>query len=176
MSFNMFGTTTAGDTAAKTEPRISESSNERCRITGPNNANPMISNVAGRKHIKIAGLPTFFNASKSRFNPARIRMMINATLRIDAEASNIEASINLKQYGPNKIPHSIKPNNGGNLIFLNKSPSNNPQSKSKAKLNNINTLSSRQTKKLIPCMIKNIAEVISCNSGLEFLPGRHHFR
>ena len=63
-----------------------------------------------------------------------------------------------------------------NLIFLNKSPSNNPQSKSKAKLNNINTLSSRQRKKLIPCMIKNIAEVISCNSGLEFLPGRHHFR
>ena len=57
----MFGTMTAGETAAMTELRIAASSSEMPSSFGASNIIPAISKQAGTKHIKIAGRPTFLN-------------------------------------------------------------------------------------------------------------------
>lgn len=42
---------------------------------------PAISEQAGKKHIKIAGLPTFLKSFKSRDNPALVKIIISVILR-----------------------------------------------------------------------------------------------
>ena len=89
----MFGTMTAGETAAMTEPRIAASSSEMSSSFGASNIIPAISKQAGTKHIKIAGRPTFFKSSRFNDNPARIKIMIRAILRRSADTDKMEASI-----------------------------------------------------------------------------------
>ena len=78
ISLTILGTTTAGDTAASTEPRIRDSNGLKSKSVGASNKTPNSSNVAGRKHIKMAGLPSFLKADKSSPKPAIVKMMIRA--------------------------------------------------------------------------------------------------
>ena len=78
ISLTILGTTTAGDTAASTEPRIRDSNGLKSKSVGASNKTANSSNVAGRKHIKMAGLPSFLKADKSSPKPALVKMMIRA--------------------------------------------------------------------------------------------------
>ena len=52
----------------------------------------IISKQAGRKHIKMAGLPTFFRSDKSKESPARVSMIIKAICLRSLEMANIFVS------------------------------------------------------------------------------------
>ena len=64
---------------------------------GANKIIPIISKQAGTKHINIAGLPTLFKSLKSRFNPARINIIINAIFLNSLEIFNKDESIKPRQ-------------------------------------------------------------------------------
>ena len=78
ISFNIFGTTTAGETAAITVPIMSASSRVIPNKTGARISIPIISKQAGTKHIRTAGRPTFFKSLISILSPARVKIIISA--------------------------------------------------------------------------------------------------
>ena len=78
---------------------------------------PIISNDAGTKHIRTAGLPIFFSPDKSSPRPALVRIMINAILRSSADIPRILSASRLSPYGPRIIPVINIPSKAGNLIF-----------------------------------------------------------
>ena len=78
ISFSILGTITAGETAAITVPSIAESKSPSPKNFGAKIIIPRISKVAGTKHIKTAGLPTFFKSFISRFRPALVNIIIKA--------------------------------------------------------------------------------------------------
>ena len=92
MSFSILGTTTAGETAAITVPSVAESKSPRPKNFGAKIIIPRISKVAGTKHIKTAGLPTFFKSFISRFRPALVNIIIKAICRKSAEIDKIFGS------------------------------------------------------------------------------------
>lgn len=59
INFSIFGTITAGETAATTVPIIKASNIDMPKSGGASRTIPIISKQAGTKHIRIAGLPTF---------------------------------------------------------------------------------------------------------------------
>lgn len=123
--------------------------------------------------MSTAGLPTFFKASKSKFNPARISMMMSANLLISAEFCNIELSIQFKQYGPNTIPTNMNPNSCGKCIFLNSVPSKILNNRINEKLNNIKP----PKQKTDELHHKNMIQTSSAIQAVwNIFPGRHHFR
>ena len=83
---------------------------------------PRISKQAGTKHIRIAGLPTFFKSSRFSESPALARIMINAIFRSSDEIFKMEASIRFKAYGPNTIPVTNIPKSPGRCTFLQSHP------------------------------------------------------
>ena len=88
---------TAGLTAATTLPIIAASNTDIPKSFGANKIIPTISKHAGTKHINMAGLPTFFKSLKSRFNPARIKIIINAIFLNSLDIFNNEESIKPRQ-------------------------------------------------------------------------------
>ena len=70
ISLSILGTSTAGDTAATTEPIKAASNRLMSKSLGAIKIIPIISKLAGTKHINIAGRPTFFKSSISRLSPA----------------------------------------------------------------------------------------------------------
>ena len=92
IKWSILGTTTAGDTAATTDPRMAASRTEICSRVGANNTIPTISKQAGTKHIRMAGRPTFFKSSRFSESPARVRMMMRANWRRSAEIPKMELS------------------------------------------------------------------------------------
>ena len=148
ISFSIFGTITAGDTAATTVPIIAASSRLIPRIRGASASIPRISKEAGTKHISTAALPTFFKSSTSRFRPALVRMMISAICLRSAEMDRMEPSSRLSAYGPSKIPVSSIPRSCGRFNRLKIAPIPIPHKKITARLNNISSLlSAGQQKK-----------------------------
>ena len=97
ISCNIFGTITAGLTAATTLPIIAASSKEIPNNFGANKIIPTISKQVGTKHINIAGLPTLFKSLKSRFNPARINIIIRAIFLNSLDMFNNEELIKPRQ-------------------------------------------------------------------------------
>ena len=97
ISCNIFGTITAGLTAATTLPIMAASNKEIPSNFGANKIIPIISKQAGTKHINIAGLPTLFKSLKSKFNPALINIIINAIFLNSLEIFNRDESIKPRQ-------------------------------------------------------------------------------
>ena len=58
---------------------------------------PKISKVAGRKHIRIAGRPTFFRSSIFRDNPALVKIITKASCLSEEEIFRIELSNRFKE-------------------------------------------------------------------------------
>ena len=83
---------TAGDTAAITAPIIAASNIETCNRGGANKITLTISILAGTKHIRIAGRPTFFSDFKSRDNPARVKIITKANFLKSGDIKRIEPS------------------------------------------------------------------------------------
>ena len=100
----MRGTTTAGDTAARTAPIKAASIRVILRIDGANRKKASISKLAGTNAIKTAGRPTFFKSDKSSDRPAFSKMIINAIWRSSAEIDKIDGSSRFRTYGPKIIP------------------------------------------------------------------------
>lgn len=96
ISLTILGTTTAGDTAASTEPRIRDSNGLKSKSVGASNKTPNSSNVAGRKHIKMAGLPSFLKADKSSPKPALVSIIIKAIFLKSADIARILGSNRFK--------------------------------------------------------------------------------
>ena len=94
INLSIFGTTTAGETAAITVPKIAASSRLTPKSFGASKSIPAISKDAGKKHISTAGRPTFLRSETFRFNPARVNMMMRAICRRSAE---IDKSIGSSQ-------------------------------------------------------------------------------
>ena len=129
ISFIIPGTTTAGDTAPTTAPRIAASSTVIPSNGGASNNIPRTSKVAGRKHIRIAGLPTFFRSSADNFNPALRNIMISAIFLISAEIFNTLESMRFSTEGPMRIPASNMPSRPGSPDFLHRKPRKSPKNK-----------------------------------------------
>ena len=85
MSFSIFGTITAGDTAASTEPIVAASAMSSPSRSCASSVTPTISHAAGTKLSSSAGLPHFFRSDSSRLSPARVSIMISAIFRRSAE-------------------------------------------------------------------------------------------
>ena len=113
----MRGTTTAGETAASTVPITAASIREISKKIGANSTYPTISNDAGTKASKIAGLPTFFKSFKFNDKPALSKMIINAILRSSAEIDKIDESRKSSTYGPSTIPVTSIPIMRGSFNF-----------------------------------------------------------
>ncbi|MPM13434.1 hypothetical protein SDC9_59791 [bioreactor metagenome] len=107
------GTTTAGDTAPRTVPRMADSNNVMPNNFGANKVTAKISKVAGKKVIKIAGRPIFLRSPSSMVKPARTGMTIRAIFRMSAEMANNSGAIRSMPKGPKRIPVKIKPNKPG---------------------------------------------------------------
>ena len=117
MSFTILGTTTAGETAARTAP-ITAASRTLIPISfGASSIIPIISNDAGRKHISTAGLPIFLSPDISSPSPALVKIIISAILRSSADIPNMLSSIRLSTYGPSTIPVISIPSKLGSFIF-----------------------------------------------------------
>ena len=78
ISFTILGTTTAGDTAARTEPISAASTRVMPKIDGAMAVYAATSKQAGRKDIRSAGRPIFLRSAMSRERPAFISMIIRA--------------------------------------------------------------------------------------------------
>ena len=85
MSRTIRGTTTAGETAASTAPKIAASSTVSPMSFGASKSTPISSKDAGTKHIRTAGRPSFFSPEVSSPSPARVRIMIRAIFRSSGE-------------------------------------------------------------------------------------------
>jgi hypothetical protein len=107
---------------------------------GANNNMPTISRVAGTKHIRIAGRPTFLKSSSLRLSPALSSMMINAILRSWGEILSSELSSRFIHDGPMTIPTINIPKRGGSLAFEQSHPANIPKIRTRDKLSNIGVI------------------------------------
>ena len=137
ISLSIFGTSTAGDTAATTEPIKAASNKLISKSFGAIKIIPIISKLAGTKHINIAGRPTFFKSSISRLSPALVNIMMRANSLKSADIESIELSNKFKQYGPNTIPVIISPKSDGSFKSENIFPSIIPHKNINAKLRSI---------------------------------------
>ena len=95
-SFNILGTTTAGETAAITQPNMAASRAGSFNINVPSKRYPKISAVAGRKQSRTAEIPFFLKSFKFRFNPARVKIMIRASFLKSADMPKIDGAIRFK--------------------------------------------------------------------------------
>lgn len=130
----MRGLTTAGLTAARTDPNKADSKYEILNIHGAIIVQAIISNVAGKKHKNIEGLPTFFNVLKLSDNPDLVKITTNAICLNSLDMFIILMSIKLDI----NIPDIIIPTSPGILIFSNNFDVINPNKSISAKLCNIN--------------------------------------
>ncbi|MPM76779.1 hypothetical protein SDC9_123778 [bioreactor metagenome] len=137
ISRSIRGTTTAGETAARTVPIIAASRYVMPSKGGASSSTPSSSKVAGTKHIRTAGLPTFFRSLRSKAMPARMRITISAIFLRSAEMLRIDGSIRFSTCGPSRTPDSIMPSRGGSFSFCITPPRARPQNKISARLNNI---------------------------------------
>ena len=76
---NILGTTTAGDTAARTNPSIKPQAIGNPRIKYDATATVTASTRHGRNASRTTPHDSFFNATGSRPKPARVRITTNAT-------------------------------------------------------------------------------------------------
>lgn len=87
---------------------------------------PIISNMAGIKHIKIAGLPTLFRSAIFNDNPDRVKITIYAmVLRSEDRAKKLSESM-FKANGPKRIPANNRPIKEGKFNFFAKLLSSKP--------------------------------------------------
>ena len=117
INFTILGTTTAGDTAARTDPKMAASSKEIPRSPGASNSIPNNSKLAGTKHIMTAGRPVFLSPDISSPSPARIKIMMSAIFLNSDEMFNIFSSRRFNTYGPRTIPVRSIPRSPGNFNF-----------------------------------------------------------
>lgn len=141
ISLTILGTTTAGDTAASTEPRIRDSNGLESKSVGASNKTTNNSNVAGRKHIKMAGLPSFLKADKSSPKPALVKMMIRAIFLRSPDIAKILGSNRFKTQGPSIIPVSNMPIRLGSFSFWQIYPRDIPNNNINDMLNNMYVIS-----------------------------------
>ena len=134
-SFSIFGTITAGETAASTAPIIAASVRESPSSGGASSVTPIISRLAGRKLISRAGLPHFFRSEISRFNPARVRIIIRAIFRSSGEMP-ISFGSSIPDI-PSRIPAASIPVSFGSLSSPASSPSISPHISISAALSSI---------------------------------------
>ena len=137
INFTIRGTTTAGETAARTEPKIAASNSESPSKRGARSNIPSNSKLAGTKHIITAGRPIFLSPETSSPSPARIRIMIRAIFLSSDEMFRIFGSNKSCTYGPSTIPVSNIPRSPGSFNFLQIQLILIPQSRISAILNNI---------------------------------------
>ena len=135
----MRGITTAGETAASTAPMTAASILEMPSKAGARRTYPIISKVAGRKDIKMAGRPTFFRSERFKDSPALIRMMIRAICRRSEETDSTESSSRFRTYGPSKMPASSMPMIRGSFSFSKTDARSRPDRKISASDVNIKT-------------------------------------
>ena len=105
----------------------------------------MISHVAGRHDIKIAGRPTFLRSPKSSDSPALSRMMTSASLRRSAEIDRIEPSSTLSTHGPSRMPVASMPMMRGSFSFWQSAANARPTRKMSA--SEVNIISLLRTQK-----------------------------
>ncbi len=87
------GTTTAGETAAKMEPRMAASRQVIFSSLGATSITPPISKTAGNALIITVARPTRFKASRRSSNPALSRMTISAIFLKSPETFIISGDI-----------------------------------------------------------------------------------
>ena len=104
MSCTILGTTTAGDTAARTAPMTAASILVIPRIIGAQSRYPQISKLAGTNDIMTAGRPTFFRSARFKESPAFNKIIIRAICRSSDEIDRILSSRRPKTCGPRIIP------------------------------------------------------------------------
>ena len=75
-------------------------------------------NKAERRNVRF-----FLRSLRLRLSPARVRMMIRASLRRSAEMFRMEGAIKSRRYGPIMIPTISIPRRGGSLILEQIDPS-----------------------------------------------------
>ena len=171
----ILGTTTAGDTAANTDPITAAEMRSIPKIYGANKKKAKISKLAGTKDIMIAGRPTFFRSSRFKDSPAFNNIMINAICLRSADIDKIDGSNKSNTYGPSTIPVINIPIMRGNLILWQIAAIDNPTKKIKASDVNINKSSFNNAEKLMPFHDKKLVEVISLISGLGYPMEELHF-
>ena len=137
INFNILGTTTAGDTAAITLPIIAASSTVIPKSFGAIRTVPVISNSAGKKHIRKAGLPALFKSSISIAKPALVSIITKASCLRFEDIESIESSKRFRANGPNITPVIIIPKRAGSFNFVNNVPNIKPVKNISAKLVNI---------------------------------------
>jgi hypothetical protein len=98
------GTTTAGETAATTLPKIKPSIKVIENNQTDRKAIANISSVAGKKLSKIAPRPTTFKSFISSDKPALSKMTISAIFLKSADIDSIVGSIKSKTKGPKIMP------------------------------------------------------------------------
>ena len=150
ISLTILGTTTAGDTAAKTAPMIADSSNDKPSNPVPSISIPASSKVAGTKHIIMAGLPILLSPDISRLSPALVRIMINAIFLKSADiasgkaATVSETAVNYVIYDPQQAAICEYDVNG----YLNKFVNSKSLLKSRLLASGANEAASYSTKQL----------------------------
>ena len=131
--------TTAGETAASTDPMTAASILEMPSKVGASRTYPMISNVAGTKDIRIAGRPTFFRSERFRESPALIRIMISAICRRSDDMDNTESSSRFSTYSQAKCRQAKIPMIRGGFSFSKRDARSRPVRKMSASDVNIKT-------------------------------------
>ena len=124
-----------------------------------------ISKLAGMKHIRIAGRPTFFKSLISSASPALVRITIRAICLKSAEIFNSSGAIKFSAYGPNTIPVSSIPTRPGSFSFCMVPLNIMPQRTIIARLKSILILLCAEMQKSRHFCNEIIAEVISLISG-----------
>ena len=111
----IIGTTTAGDTAPSTAPRIAE-----CKTVSPSSHGPSAviaapSTIAGTAESKTTRPPTRCSVSRLSSNPARSKMTISAIRRRSVEAVSNPGWIQSSAKGPITTPRSSMPTRPGTV-------------------------------------------------------------
>ena len=126
---------------ASTVPMMAASNAVSPNNLGPNNTIPISSNVAGTKHIKKAGLPSFLKADKSSPKPALVSIIIRAIFLKSADMAKILGSNRFKTQGPSIMPVINIPSKLGSFSFWQIYPNDIPTIRINEILNNIISLS-----------------------------------
>ncbi len=113
MNLIMGGTTTAGETAARIQPRMAASMLLIPSMEGARRKMSKASQVAGRNPRSKACLPTWCRLFLERLSPERSRITISAMRRRSALAARRVGSRMLSTAGPRATPTAIIPTRGG---------------------------------------------------------------
>ncbi|EEB35551.1 hypothetical protein ANHYDRO_01735 [Anaerococcus hydrogenalis DSM 7454] len=117
INFTILGTTTAGDTAARTDPINKASIGLILKKILAKIKYPKISKLAGRKDNKTADFPAFFKSEISKESPAFIKIIIRAICLSSADMDKVLGSIKFRTWGPKIIPVKSMPIRAGIFIF-----------------------------------------------------------